>query len=47
MEGGEGGQNPGPNETAASARRCGANQATRHPNRTNPKRRIGERTLNW
>lgn len=31
MEGGEGGQKPGPNETAAPARRCGANQATRHP----------------
>lgn len=39
MEGGDGGQKPGPNQTAASARRCGANQATRHPNRTNPKRR--------
>jgi hypothetical protein len=31
MEGGEGSQKAGPNETAASARRCGANQATRHP----------------
>jgi len=40
MEGGDGAEKAGVNETAASARRRGANEATSHPNSINRKRRI-------
>ena len=40
MEGGDGAEKAGVNETAASARRLGANEATSHPNSINRKRRI-------
>jgi hypothetical protein len=44
MEGGDGAEKAGVNETAASARRRGANEATSHPNSINLKRRIQYRT---